>query len=109
VDPSSLADAGIRRQWIQDRNLMVFSMWSGAHPGFAVDLFVEEPFDFDQVHSRALRVPLERIEASVVALDDLIAMKRRAGRPLDLQDVEALESLRTEARPGQRGGDDGQA
>jgi hypothetical protein len=96
VAPASFADAEIRRQWIREKNLTVFSMWSSAHPALEVDLFVEEPFDFDQVYSRALRVPLERIEATVVALDDLLDLKRRAGRPVDQQDVTALESLRTE-------------
>jgi predicted nucleotidyltransferase len=108
VDPASLADAETRRQWIQDKNLMVFSMWSAAHAGLEVDIFVEEPFDFDQVYSRALRVPLERIEITVVALDDLLTLKRKAGRPLDQQDVAALESLRTEAGPGPQEGNDDQ-
>lgn len=103
VDPSSFVDKEIRRQWLQEKNLKVFSMWNPAHPGFEVDLFVEEPFDFDEVYGRALRVPLERIEATVVALDDLLAFTREAGRPLDLQDVAALEALRTES--GSRSGD----
>lgn len=108
VDPESLADAEVRRQWIRDKGLMVFSLWSSAHPGLEVDLFVEEPFDFDQVYSRALRVPLERVEITLIALDDLLDLKRRAGRPLDLQDVAALESIRTEAEPGPQERNNGQ-
>jgi hypothetical protein len=108
VDPASLADAEIRRQWIRDKNLMVFSMWSPAHLDLEVDLFVEEPFDFEQVYSRALRVPLERIEITVVTLDDLIALKKTSGRPLDRQDAAALESLRTDVQPGPQEGDDDQ-
>lgn len=46
------------------------------------------------MYSRAIRAPLEKIEATVVALEDLIALKRQAGRPRDLEDVAALESLR---------------
>ena len=103
VDPTSFADAETRRKWIQDKNLMVFSMWSPAHPALEVDIFVEEPFPFDEVYARSLRVRLERIEATVIGLDDLLALKRRAGRPLDVQDVSALESLREEAEsePGE--------
>ena len=108
VDPPSFADPETRLQWVHERNLMVFSMWSGAHPGLEVDLFVEEPFDFDEVYSRALRVPLQRIEATVIALDDLLALKRKAGRPLDLQDVAALESLRAGDGPGSSEGRDDQ-
>lgn len=106
VDPRSLAEPEIRRCWIEEKNLMVFSMWSPSHPSLEVDLFVEEPFPFDEVYTRCLRVPLERIEATVIALDDLLALKRRAGRPRDVEDVGALESLRgsgtTEGSPDGR-------
>ncbi|MBD3160507.1 MAG: hypothetical protein GF346_00175 [Candidatus Eisenbacteria bacterium] len=105
VDPASLADAETRAQWVREKNLRVFSMWSPSHPGFEVDLFVEEPFDFEEVYGRSLHVPLERIEATVVALDDLVAMKKRAGRPLDQQDVQALDSLRSESEGRDDDGD----
>ena len=58
-----------------------------------IDLFVREPFSFADVYARALRVPLETTFAWVVSLPDLIAIKRQAGRPQDLQDIEALEAL----------------
>jgi len=96
VDPRAFAEPETRQRWVRERNLMVFSLWSDAHPGFEVDIFVEEPFDFEAVYGRSLRVPLERIEASVISLEDLIALKRGAGRPLDLEDIAALEALRNQ-------------
>ena len=93
------ADLDLRDRWIREKGLAVFSLWSPAHPTLEIDLFVSEPFDFDAVYSRAIRVPLEKIEATVIALEDLIALKRQVGRPRDLEDVIALESLReTEGR-----------
>jgi uncharacterized protein (DUF1330 family) len=62
-------------------------------PAMEVDLLASEPFDFEQVHARALRTPLERTEAVIVSLQDLIALKRKTGRPRDLEDIEALEAL----------------
>jgi hypothetical protein len=58
-----------------------------------VDLFVQEPFDFDAVYSRALRVPLQGLEAAVISRDDLVDMKRAAGRSRDLEDIAALQEL----------------
>lgn len=108
VPPESFADEEVRKQWLREKDLTVFSMWSAARPALEIDLFVEEPFDFGEAYARALRVPLERVEITLVSLDDLLTMKRRAGRPLDHQDVEALESLRSQAgQDGEKRGDGG--
>ncbi len=93
VPLSSFADPQIRETWLHEKNMTVFSLWHPEHPGFAVDLFVQEPFDFDTVYQRALRVPLQATEATVVSREDLMIMKRAAGRALDLDDVTALSEL----------------
>jgi len=41
----------------------------------------------------ALRVPLEKTEATVIALEDLIALKRGVDRLRDLDDISAPELL----------------
>ncbi len=65
-------------------------VWFGVPPG-RVDLFKRIPgAEFDPSYRRRARVSLGDIEASVLAVDDLIAAKRAAGRPQDLLDVEAL-------------------
>ena len=43
----------VRRDWVKDKGLTVFSLWSPSHPGTEVDLFVQEPFDFAQEIARA--------------------------------------------------------
>jgi len=106
VPAEGFADPGLRDQWIREKGLAVFSLWSPARPTLEIDLFVSEPFDFDAVYSRALRVPLEKTEATVTALDDLIALKRQVGRPSDLEDIAALESLREAESQREESGDD---
>jgi hypothetical protein len=63
-------------------------------PGFEVDIFAEAPLDFAKAAARSVRAPLETTEAPVASIDDLIAMKRAAGRPQDLLGIAALEDLR---------------
>lgn len=92
VPAESFADPETREGWIRDKNLRVFSFWSEAGP-LEVDLFVEEPFDFEDVYRRAVRVPLREVEASVVPRRDLIELKRGAGRALDKEDVQRLQDL----------------
>jgi hypothetical protein len=60
------------------------------------------PASFDELRGRALVVALNGSEVAVAGLDDLVRMKRAAGRPQDLTDIAALtrddEELEREAR-----------
>jgi hypothetical protein len=47
---------------------------------------------FQELRVRAILVQVEGVKVPVAGLDDLIAMKRAAGRPLDLQDIADLTS-----------------
>ena len=97
------ADADKRSAWLHDKGLTVFSMFSDQHPATEIDLFVETPFDFERVHADADRFEVAAgVEATFVSRADLIAMKRKAGRPQDLKDVAELE-----ATPGSSEGGDG--
>ena len=88
-----LADPAIRKSWIEEKNMKVFSLWHPDLTAFDVDLFVEEPFDFDEVWARRIEVELDSTNASVIGLNDLIELKQKAGRPRDLEDVGALQAL----------------
>jgi hypothetical protein len=48
---------------------------------------------FDEMRKRALVVDLEGNEVAIVSLDDLIRMKRAAGRPGDLDDIATLTEV----------------
>lgn len=93
VPLNAFGDASERTRWIAEKNLQVFSLWHSKMPGFEVDLFVDSPLPFDDLYSRALRVDIGKTTVSVAAIDDLIAMKRAAGRPRDVEDIEALLHL----------------
>lgn len=81
-----------RREWVQQKGLTVFSLFSSDHPATEIDLFVEPPFDFGRAFAHA--VPLEvapGVSGTFVSRADLIEMKRLAGRPQDLADLAGLE------------------
>jgi hypothetical protein len=94
VDFAEFADPQKRSRWLLEKGLTVFSAFSPDHPATEIDLFMEPPFDFESVYSRANRFEVvPGVEATFIGLSDLVAVKRRAGRPQDLRDVEDLESL----------------
>jgi hypothetical protein len=100
VPIEQFADPRRRAEWVQDKGLMVFSLFSAQHPRTEVDLFVEAPLEFDRAYAATTRwdvVP--NVSATFVSLEDLLSLKRRAGRPRDLEDIERLTAVRRDAWP----------
>lgn len=93
VEPREFAEPHIRRQWIEEKNMRVFSLWKPDEPLVSVDLFVENPLDFDVVLSRSERIPLGPIDVLIASIPDLIELKKLAGRPQDLIDIEKLGKI----------------
>lgn len=99
VAAEQFADPALRESWLRDKGLTVFGLWSSMHPGLEVDIFVSEPFDFDSAYARAARVPLDTTSAIVVSLPDLIDLKLKAARAVDLADVDALRAISEASGP----------
>jgi hypothetical protein len=94
VRAEQFADPVQRESWIRDKGMQVLSFWSEAHKETAVDLFVTEPFDFDEEHASAFTSELAPgLVVRFIRLEALIRMKEVAGRPRDLDDAEHLRSI----------------
>jgi hypothetical protein len=65
-----------------------------------VDLFVENPIDFDLLYERSQIVPLATTNVRIASIEDLIQLKRLANRPEDQRDIEALQAIRRSKRDG---------
>jgi hypothetical protein len=100
VEAEAFADPSQRRSWIEERGMTVFNLYDPNDPLRSVDLFVESPIPFDQLWSRSERIGLPGGDVRVASIEDLIDMKKLAGRPLDIADIEALETLRDERETG---------
>lgn len=96
VDAMDFADPDVRARWVEERNMQVFTLLDPVHPERAVDLFATEPIPFGELYERADRLWTGTTSARVASIEDLIAMKKEAGRPQDLIDVEVLERMRRE-------------
>ncbi len=94
VDPRSFADPEVRRAWIDERSLTVFTMLDPREPLLEVDLFAQPPLPFEELWDQATIVQLEDQAVRIASIEHLITMKKAVGRPQDLADVDALEALR---------------
>ena len=98
VNPLDFADPEIRRQWVEERGMKVFSFSdpAGSTPG--VDIFAEYPTDYSELLARSMTANLGVTPVRLCSIDDLIAMKRMANRRHDLGDIEVLEQIRDAKR-----------
>lgn len=96
VPAGDFADPAVRRKWVEERNLRVFTLYDVGNPLHQVDLFAENPIPFDQLWDRGVEVSLTSTTIRIASIDDLISMKQLAGRQKDLADIAALEAIRAD-------------
>jgi hypothetical protein len=97
------ADPEKRRFWADTKSMRVFSLYDPAQPMREVDLFVREPLDFEELWRASEAMDLGPCKVHVASIPHLIALKRVAGRPQDLLDIEALEEIRKRRKETDRG------
>jgi predicted nucleotidyltransferase len=85
-----------RRQWKEEKGMLVFSFYHPKRPMDLIDVFVDEPIPYGAVKQRKKTVTAKGIHVPVVSAEDLVRLKRISGRPQDLADIEALEELNGE-------------
>lgn len=94
VKAEQFADQPTREGWIRDKGMQVLQLWSDEHIETPVDIFVYEPFPFDDEYARALLKPLHgSLEVRFVSIPALIKMKETAGREQDRIDIEHLRMM----------------
>lgn len=101
VTAAQFGNAEIREGWIRDKGMQVLNFWSDEHRETSVDLFVSEPFPFDEEYDRSLLKPLyDTIPVRFVSITTLIEMKEKAGRTQDRIDIEHLRMRLDDVRKG---------
>lgn len=93
VSAEMFADPEQRRRLVVEKGMTVLSFASPELPMTEVDVFADPPFVFAETYERAARVDLGDVAVRVASIRDVIVMKRRVGRPKDLEDVAVLERL----------------
>ena len=79
-----------REEYIENRDLVAWSFYNPHDPLEQVDIIIT----YDLTGKRTQSVELPTGNVRLLSIEDLIEMKRRSGRPQDLEDAAALEKLR---------------
>jgi hypothetical protein len=90
----SLSSDDERRRLERERNLIAITFTDSNNPLREVDVLIAPSVDPDGIVARRIARSAGEYSVWLASVDDLLRMKRRAGRPQDLADVAHLERLR---------------
>lgn len=82
-----------RAQWINKKNMKVFSFFHPEMPVVLVDVFIDEPIDYKIIKADAVEIMSGNVAIPVVSIKNLIKLKQISGRPQDIADIKALEEV----------------
>jgi hypothetical protein len=94
ITPEQFADADNRACCRDEKAMLVLKLWSDEHRRTPIDVFIQEPFNFDEQWQKAIRHRIsETADLPIVSYEALILMKQSAGREKDLLDISALRKI----------------
>lgn len=94
VKPEDLGDPQKVKEWKESKNMRVFSFMHPDNPYICIDIMTENYLPFEDAYNRKTTVNAWGVDVAVASIDDLIKLKKIAGRPQDLMDIELLERTR---------------
>lgn len=81
-------------KWKKEKHMKVFSVYNPANELEHIDIMTENYIDFDDAYKKRESVTAGNIEISVISIDDLIELKKIAGRKRDEIDILALQKIK---------------
>lgn len=79
-----------RKEFIERQKMFAWRFMNPANPTEIVDILINE--DLAKLETKEIRLGSQKL--SIVSIDALIKMKKKAGRAQDLEDIKALEVIR---------------
>jgi len=98
VPASQLADPERRAEWIREKDLKAFSFHRPTRPLDAVDVLISVPIEYEALSANCETLDAGGLPIRIASIADLMVLKRHAGRPQDLSDIDALERLQESTR-----------
>lgn len=93
VKAEEFIDPAKRKRWKEEKGMQVFSFFHPKEAGKLIDVFVDEPINYDEVERDKKIIKAGDLQIPVVSIDHLKRLKQISGRPQDLADIDALEEM----------------
>lgn len=92
VDPMGIADKKIREDWIKNKHMKAFNFYK-EDEFKEVDIIIKSPVSYDMAKRNIQRIKIGKMTLPVIALKDLIKMKKRTTRDIDKIDIKTLQQI----------------
>lgn len=93
VDASEILNPVKRREWKETKSMIVFTWLHPARPYEEVDMFLENPIDFEAAYANRKELVIEDFTVLLADVSDLITLKSLSNREQDRSDIEALRQV----------------
>lgn len=100
VPAEELASLEKRAAWAREKNAVVFTFVDTQAPHLQIDIFLENPVDFDRAYAARQELRAEDLTLHVISLEHLIQMKTTANRLQDQADIAMLNKIQDERLEG---------
>lgn len=93
VTKEQFLDAKQRARWQKEKGMIVFSFYHSNPPFPIVDMFINEPMRFGTLYKKRVEVKVEGFIIPVISIEHLKALKKKAGRAKDKDDIIQLSEI----------------
>jgi len=91
ITAKQFANPELRQRWIDEKGMQVLNFWSEIHKETTLDIFVSEPFEFNEEYQHCMEGELlPGLSTRFVSIPTLIKMKEVANRARDIDDIQHL-------------------
>ena len=93
VDPLRFTDRKTRENWIKEKHMKAFNFYK--KDGLEeVDLIIDSPVTYESAKKKSKRIHVGQWSLPVVSINDMIRMKKAAGRNVDRWDIQELKEIK---------------
>lgn len=94
VNVMDFADRSKREEWIATKHMKAFNLVNAKWALSEIDIIIDAPVGYSEARKRARKITVQGISIPVISIDDLITMKKAAGRELDKADIQYLRKVK---------------
>lgn len=98
VKKEDLLSPPARKSWVTEKHMAAFALRPSDPAGPTIDVLIDPPVNIAEALKRAESKVIEGVHVSLATVEDMITLKRAAGRKQDAADIRQLELLRKQPK-----------